>query len=95
MYITIKNNAKPLKGLKELELLRKQDINEIKRTKKKLNFLNCDINILLIYLEFELKYVSLKNRFFKRLNTYEDEIKFTLAAKETKTLIMCVNYALC
>ena len=60
-----------------------------------MNFLNCDINIILIYLEFELKYVSLKNRFFKRLNTYEDEIKFTLAAKETKALIMCVNHALC
>ena len=38
MYITIKNNAKPLKELKELELLRKQEINEIKRTKKKVEF---------------------------------------------------------
>ena len=38
VYITIKNNAKPLKELKELELLRKQEINEIKRTKKKVEF---------------------------------------------------------
>ena len=35
-----------------------------------------------MYLEFELKYVSLRSRFFKRLNTYEAETKWRLAAKE-------------
>ena len=34
VYITTKNNAKQLKELKELELLKKQEINEIKGTTK-------------------------------------------------------------
>ena len=86
VYITIKNyknNVKPLKELKELEFLRDQEINEIKRTTKiKLNLLNCHLNDILMYLEYELKYVSLRNIFFNRLNTYEAEIKLRLATKE-------------
>ena len=35
-----------------------------------------------MYLEYELKYVSLRNIFFNRLNTYEAEIKLRLATKE-------------
>ena len=35
-----------------------------------------------MHLLFELRYVLLKNTVFNRLNTYEDEIKLRLAAKE-------------
>ena len=35
-----------------------------------------------MHLLFELRYALLKNTVFKRLNTYEDEIKLSLTAKE-------------
>ena len=35
-----------------------------------------------MHLLFELRYALLKNTVFKRLNTYEDEIKLRLTAKE-------------
>ena len=86
LYITIKNfdnNIKPLKELKELQLLREQKINEIKKgTKIKLNLLNDEMNDILEDLEFELKRGTLKNRYFTKLNSHEDEIKLRLAAKE-------------
>ena len=78
-----KKNVKQLKELKEIELLREQEINEIKNvTKIKINVLNYEINDILKDLDFELKYGILKNRYFKRQNTYEYEIKLRFAAKE-------------
>ena len=78
-----KKNVKQLKELKEIELLREQEKNEIKNvTKIKINVLNYEINDILKDLDFELKHGILKNRYFKRQNTYEYEIKLRLAAKE-------------
>ena len=78
-----KKNVKQLKELKEIELLREQEINEIKNvTKIKINALNYEINDILKDLDFELKHGILKNRYFKRQNTYEYEIKLRFAAKE-------------
>ena len=56
------------KELKELELLRESEINEIENaTKIKLNILNDETDYILEDLEFELKHGTLKNRYFKRL----------------------------
>ena len=64
-------------------MLREQKINEIKKgTKIKLNLLNDEMNDILDDLEFELKHGTLKNRYFKKLNSHEDEIKWRLAGKE-------------
>ena len=64
-------------------MLREQKINEIKKgTKIKLNLLNDEMNDILEDLEFELKHGTLKNRYFKKLNSHEDEIKWRLAGKE-------------
>ena len=64
-------------------MLREQKINEIKKgTKIKLNRLNDKTNDILEDLEFELKRGTLKNRYFTKLNSHEDEIKLRLAAKE-------------
>ena len=64
-------------------MLREQKINEIKKgTKIKLNLLNDEMNDILEDLEFELKHGTLKNRYFKKLNSHEDEIKLRLAGKE-------------
>ena len=64
-------------------MLREQKINEIKKgTKIKLNLLNDEMNDILEDLEFELKRGTLKNRYFTKLNSHEDEIKLRLAAKE-------------
>ena len=49
--------------------------------------LNYDINDVLRDLEFDLKQGSPKNRFFKRQNSYEDEIILRLEAKEKITEI--------
>ena len=51
-------------------------------TKINLNVLNYDKNDILKDSGFDLKHGLLKNRFFKRQNSYEDEIKLTLEAKE-------------
>ena len=86
IYVTIinyKNDVKRLKEFKELKLLREQEINEInKETKIKLNVLNDEINDVLEKLEFELEHGTLKNRYLKKLNSYEDRIKLRLSAKE-------------
>ena len=64
-------------------MLREQKINEIKKgTKIKLNLLNDEMNDILEDLEFEIKHGTLKNRYFKKLNNHEDEIKLRLAGKE-------------
>ena len=67
-YITIKNcknSFKPLKDLKQLELLREQEINEIKKeTEIKLCALNDEISDELKTLEQELEHRTLKNRYF-------------------------------
>ena len=48
----------------------------------KLNLPNYEINDILKDLEFELKYWTLKDRFFKKWNSYEDKIKSRLPAEE-------------
>ena len=53
-------------------------------TKIKLRPLNYEINDISKDLQCELRHGTLKNRHFKRLNTYEDKIKLRLAAKERK-----------
>ena len=74
---------KQLKELEKLKLLREKEIREIKNeTKIKLNLLNYDINDTLKDLEFDLKYGSLKNRFFKSQSVYENETKLRVKVKE-------------
>ena len=74
---------KQLKELEKLKLLREKEIREIKNeTKIKLNLLNYDINDTLKDLEFDLKYGSLKNRFFKSQSVYENETKLRVKIKE-------------
>ena len=95
-----KNNVKQLKEWKKLELLREQKIKQIKNeTKTKLNLLNYDTNDILKDLDFDLKRASLKNRFSKRQNSYESEIKLRLQVKEKineikrlKEEVMWINY---
>ena len=71
-----RNNLEPLKELKQLALLRGQEINEIKNeTKIKSNLLNDEINDTLKYFDLKLRHGTLKNRCFKKLNSYEDKIK--------------------
>ena len=72
-----------LKELEKLKLLREKEIKEIKNeTKIKLNLLNYDINDTLKDLEFDLKYGSLKNRFFKSQSVYENETKLRVKVEE-------------
>ena len=76
------NNLESLNELKELKLHREQKINEIrKETKIKLNVLIDKINDVLKELEFKLEHGTLKNRYFKKLNSREDRIKLKLSWK--------------
>ena len=43
--------------------------------------LNYEIHDILKHLEFELKHGTLKDRYFKRKNTYEYEVKFKICSK--------------
>ena len=64
-------------------MLKELEINEMENeTKIKLNLPNYEINDILKDLEFELKYWTLKDRFFKKWNSYEDKIKSRLPAEE-------------
>ena len=85
MYIAIKgykNNVKQLKELRDLEALKELEINEIKEEAKiQLNELEIEENEVLDNLKFELEYGSEKNRYFKRSNSYEEEIELKVEAK--------------
>ena len=64
-------------------MLKELEINEMENeTTIKLNLPNYEINYILKDLEFELKYWTLKDRFFKKWNSYEDKIKSRLPAEE-------------
>ena len=64
-------------------MLKELEINEMENeTTIKLNLPNYEINDILKDLEFELKYWTLKDRFFKKGNSYEDKIKSRLPAEE-------------
>ena len=64
-------------------MLKELEINEMENeTTIKLNLPNYEVNDILKDLEFELKYWTLKDRFFKKWNSYEDKIKSRLPAEE-------------
>ena len=64
-------------------MLKELEINEMENeTTIKLNLPNYEINDILKDLEFELKYWTLKDRFLKKWNSYEDKIKSRLPAEE-------------
>ena len=63
-------------------MLRELEINEIKEEAKiQLYELAIEKNEVLHNLKFEQEYGSLKNRYFKRSNSYEDEIELRIEAK--------------
>ena len=72
-----------LNEMEKIEIIREQQINEIKQDAKiKLNAVNDEINNISENLKFQLKHGTLKNRFFKRVNTYEDEKAKKSSAKK-------------
>ena len=74
---------KQWKELNKLEMLKEIESNEIENeTKIKLNLPNYKLNDILKDLEFELKHGTLKNRVFKRWNSYEYKMKSRLPAEE-------------
>ena len=78
-----KNKKNKLNEMEKIEIIREQQINEIKQNAKiKLNALNDEINNISENLKFQLKHETLKNRFFKRVNTYEDEKVKNISKKE-------------
>ena len=78
-----KNKKNKLNEMEKIEIIREQQINEIKQNAKiKLNALNDEINNISEKLKFQLKHEILKNRFFKRVNTYEDEKVKNISKKE-------------
>ena len=78
-----KNKKNKLNEMEKIEIIREQQINEIKQNAKvKLNALNDEINNISEKLKFQLKHETLKNRFFKRVNTYEDEKVKNISKKE-------------
>ena len=63
-------------------MIRELEINEIKEEAKiQLYELAIEKNEVLHNLKFEQEYGSLKNRYFKRSNSYEDEIELKIEAK--------------
>ena len=74
---------KKLNEMEKIEIIREQQINEIKQDPKiKLNALNDEIDNISENLKFQLKHGTLKSRFFKRVNTYEDEKVKIISKKE-------------
>ena len=57
-----------MKELRELEVLRELEIDEIEEAKIQLNELQIEKNEALDNLKYELEYQSLKNRYLKRSN---------------------------
>ena len=70
-----------MKELRELEVLRELEIDEIEEAKIQLNELQIEKNEALDNLKYELEYRSLKKRYLKRSNWYEDEIELRIEAK--------------
>ena len=72
--------------IKKLELLREQEINEIKNEKKrKLNMLDDEINHILEKLDVDLTTLILTSNFFEKLYEYDSikkERKLRILAKE-------------
>ena len=71
-----------LDKINELELLREQEINEIKNeTKRKLNVLDDEIRDTLEKLDVNLMTVEWRSRSCKKLNDFEKERELRLLAK--------------
>ena len=70
-----------MKELRELEVFRELEVDEIEEAKIQLNELQIEKNEALDNLKYELEYRSLKNRYLKRSNRYEDEIELRIEAK--------------
>ena len=72
--------------IKKLELLREQEMNEIKNeTKRKLNMLDDEINHILEKLDVDLTTLILTSNFFEKLYEYDSikkERKLRILAKE-------------
>ena len=78
-----KNKKNKLNEMEKIEIIREQQINEIKQNAKiKLNALNDEINNISENLKFQLKHGTLKSRFVKRVNTQEDEKVKIISKKE-------------
>ena len=62
-------------------MFRELEVDEIEEAKIQLNELQIEKNEALDNLKYELEYRSLKNRYLKRSNRYEDEIELRIEAK--------------
>ena len=75
-----------LNTIKKLELLRGQEVNEIKNeTKRKLNILDDEINDMLEKLDVDLTTLRLKCKFFEKpyeYNSIKKEIELIILTKE-------------
>ena len=72
-----------LNGIKKLELLREQEINEIKNeTKRKLNTLDDEIKDILEKIDVVLTNIELRCRFCERSSDFEKERELRLSTKE-------------
>ena len=72
-----------LNKIKELELLRQQEINEIKHEiKRKLNMLDDEISNILENLDVNLTTLELRYRFCEKSHNFEEERELRLSAKE-------------
>ena len=74
---------KILDGMKKLEPLREQEVNEIKNeTKRKLNMLDDEINNIVKKLHVNLMTLELRCMFFHKPYDFKKEIELRLSAKE-------------
>ena len=74
---------KILDGMKKLEPLREQEVNEIKNeTKRKLNMLDDEINNILEKLDVNLTTLKLRCIFCRKSYDFKKEIELRLSAKE-------------
>ena len=72
-----------LNKIKELKLLRQQEINEIKHEiKRKLNMLDDKISNILENLDVNLTTLELRYRFCEKSYNFEEERELRLSAKE-------------
>ena len=89
MITELEDELKDLKNIlnkiKELELLREQEINEIKNeAKRKLNMLDNDINDTLEKVDVNVTTLKVRCRFCEKLHNFEEERELKLSAKEKR-----------
>ena len=87
MIEEFKDEVESLKNIfneiRELELLREQEINEIKnKTKRKLNMLDDEVNDILEKLDVDLTTLITKCKFFEKAYDFECIKKVRLLAKK-------------